>query len=469
MSRLLEVAIAAHPTPWRDKYASVVRGTLLDVADDRGGRVPASETLPLLLRGLWMRARGSVAFWGGLVVVAIQVWVAATSDNFTFEDSTASSVRQLDNGLYYVLVVLGLLAGWAGARARMSTIRSVSARMRRLAYDSWPLLTGVALGYAIAFVGLIARFGVPWFAWPTLVLMATQVTLVLTAIAIGQMLGAVLPRVLVIFAGPIAVGAFVAFVLSGSTALAAQSFRSYFGVAYKLDLDSFARGEAICGVIVLTAIGVVALRPIWLRSLPVAALIGAAVVGAAIGRPYYLAPDPVPRAESELICSENAPVVCLWPEQESAFGSEYRQQVAAAYEAASALGLPVDGLGPTSVARFAMTGIAAQEGVSVDDLAEFGFGYGMTVKRDQIVNAYAWSMVDGLWVEPTLGDGQTHELTHAIAVLLGVPADKTWAVVVDPPTGQRFLDSADAPDAAESRALVERWLADGVDGVRAPS
>lgn len=469
MTTLIDAALAAHPRAWREKYGEVVRGTLMDVADERGGRVPVSETLPLVLRGLWMRARGSVAFWGSLVVIAIQVWVAATSDMFTFEDSTTSYVQHLDQGLFVVLVVLSALSGWASARARIARITTVSARIRRLASDSWPLFAATAGGYVVAFVVLIVRFGTPWPAWPTAVVIASQIALVLIAIAIGQMLGAVLPRVLVIFAAPAAAGAFVLVVLSGHTVWAAASFRSYFGIAYELDLGPFVRGVILCGVIVVVAIGAVALRSIWLRAIPVAALVTVGVIGTAASWQVYIAPDPVPRAESEMICSEGEPVVCLWPEQEAAFGAEYREGISSAYATASAIGLPVDGLSPRSVTRFAMTGIAAQEGVSVDDMTEFGFGYGMTVDRDQALNAYAWSMVDGLWVEPTDGAGETHQLTHAIAVLLGVPAGETWAVAVDQPTGQRFLDPADAPSEAEARVLVERWLLDGVDGVRSPS
>ena len=440
----------------------------MDVADERGGRVPVSETFPLALRGLWMRARGSVAFWGGLVVIVMQVWVAATSELFTVEDSTTSYVRQLDQGLYGAVIVLGLLAGWAGSRARIARL-TTRARLQRFASDSWPLIAATSCGYLIALVVLVVRFGVPWPAWPTPVVVASQALLVLTAIAIGGMLGAVLPRVLVIFVAPAAVGAFVAYGLSGHGLGTVASFRIYFGIAYVPDLASFARGAVLCGLIVALAIAVVAVRPLWLRALPVAALVTMGVIAATVDQSGYTATDPVPRAESDLICSEAQPVVCLWPEQEAAFGAEYREQISTAYDRASEAGLPVDGIGPRSVTRFAMTGIASVEGISVDDMAELGFGYGLMVRRDQVLNAYASSMTDGLIVPATEGYGDAIALQHSIAVVLGVPVDQTWQVLADPYTGQRFLDPAEAPDEAESRVLVARWLAEGVDGVHAPA
>lgn len=469
MSRMLDAAIAAHPLAWREKYADVVRGTLMDVADDRGGRVPVPETVTLALGGLWMRARGSVAFWGGLVVLVTFVWHGATTLPSGDDGSLTSRALLLNSALGQAAVVLGLISGWGGARARASRIMGVGPRLRRLARESWPLLAVVAVAYLAAFVILGVRVGFPWPAWPAPLVVIGQLAFVLAAIAIGELVGAILPRVLAIFAAPAAVVALEVLLFATPTTWVLAPWGFYSGIAYVTDDGPFFRGYAVAAVIVVAAVIAVSLRWAWLRILPLGALVAAAVVGVtADERPYIEPALPEARPQSELVCSGEEPVVCLWPEQESAFGASYRETMSTAYAIGAAAGLPVDDDAPRSVARFGLTGLPVAEGSSGEKPSDMGLGIS-GLSPDQALNYYALSMTADYWIRPLDGDGESTALVHSIAVVLGVPVDKTWPAMVDPYTGMRQLDPAETPNEAEARALVERWLSGGVDGVRPPS
>ena len=469
MSGLLDAAIAAHPRAWREKYGDVVRGTLMDVADDRGGRVPVSETLPLVLRGLWMRARGSVALWGGLAIIAIMVGNGLTVYPGDGDGSLTARLLLLNQGLTQAAGVLALVSGWGAARARAAHIDGVGRRLARLARESWPLLAVSMAGWLLSFVILAVRMGLPWPAWPAPLLLLWQAAIVLVGIAVGELVGAVLPRVLVIFAAPAAAIALGLLLLASPTTWLIAPWGLYSGVAYVTDPEPFLRGYVIAGVIVAVAVLVVAIPWVWLRILPVGALVAVAMLGATADEGAYVEPAmPEARPRSELVCSTQAPVVCLWPEQEAAFGASYRQTMAAAYAAGIDAGLPVDDDAPRSVARYGLTGLPLPEGSYGETPSDMGLGIS-GLSPDQALNLYALAMVGDYWIAPLDGDGESMELIHSIAVVLGVPVEQTWQAMVDPYTGVRLLEPADLPDEAAAREIVDRWVRDGVDGVRAPS
>jgi len=211
-----------------------------------------------------------------------------------------------------------------------------------------------------------------------------------------------------------------------------------------------------------------ALRPLWLRLAPVLAMAAAAAALWFFAPQYIDEPAYVPRAESELVCSDGEPVLCLWPEQEAAYGDRVRAEMADAYSTAVDLGLPVDDAAPRSVVQYGLTGISVHEGIS-GDLNPAEAGLGMSgLGPDNLVNAYAWSMLFGHWAGSG-ADDESKQLIYSIAILLGGSADKNGPETVMPDFGIRLLEPAVVPDEDEARAIIERWLSEGVNGVTAPS
>lgn len=461
MSLALRAAIAMHPAAWREKHADAVLGTLLDVADEHDGRVPARETLSLALRGLWLRFRGSMTFWASLLTLVIMIAAALSRDVYELDGSLTAHLLKLNGGLSAVLLLLGVVGGWNGARARAARISGGRARVRRLAVESAPPLVVTALAVLIAFVIICIRFGAPWIAWPAGFVLAAQIAVVAGALAVGEVLGAVLPRVLVIFVAP----AMVLTLMLRSPGL------DYGSLAYRIDLDGFVRLYISAGVLIVLALAVVSIRSLWVRAVPVLALV-AVTVAVAVALPYgVLANRQVERSPAELVCSKVEPVVCLWPEQDAAFGESLRAELSAARQTGLALGLPMDGPAPRSVARYAMTGIPAPENTDWDDPAVFTAQYGLGVSgvapRD-IVAMYASSVPAGYGEAPVV-ETEIQALQFSIGILLGLDRDRAWPPETDYYTGQPIFDHSTVPDQATARAIVERWLAHGLDGVRAPS
>jgi len=467
MSIAVRAAIRLHPAAWRERYEDEVLGTLQDVADERhGGRIPLSESVPLGFRGLWLRARVSVTFWAGLVVIMLLVANAVTADVGYLGGSLIDVLLRLNTGVGYALPVLAVAGGWAGARGRLARIVGARRRLRRLWGDTWPLLTFTAVGYAIAVVVIAVRSGLSWAPGVSLFIIFAQWAMVLIAVAIGELLGAVFPRVLVIFAAP-AVTMFAAVLLiTSQTSWNVAPQGLYSGIAYVFEVEPYTRVILIAGVVVAASVVVTAVRPVWLRLLPVAALVAIGAVVGAQPSPQLDEAAAVERSHSELICSTAEPVVCLWPEQEAAFGTSLRARMVEAYGTASALGMPVESAGPRSVARYAMTGIPhpdyAWNSASLMGLGTAGFS------PDDLLPWYAYAMTSCCFEEPTSGDGEYSAVAYASSILLGVPPEQALPAVVDPYTGQQNIDPSDVPDEKTARTLVDEWLSDGVNGVRSP-
>lgn len=467
MSAVVRAAIRLHPVAWRERYAAEVLGTLQDIADERhGGRVPLSESVPLGFRGLWLRARFSLTFWAGLVIIALFIASAVTADVLYVDGSLIAVSLELNTGLGYALPVLALAAGWAGVRARTVGGAGAPQRLRQLGSDTWPLAAFTTVGYVTALIMIAIRAGLSWGSGPALFVILAQWAMVLVAIATGQLLGAVLPRMVVIFAAPIAIGvvALLLFIWQTPWNVAPQGF--YRGIAYVFDIEPYKRVLVIAGILAATSALVVAARPVWARIVPVAVLITfGAVVAAQPVQPHVDAAA-LQRPLAELVCSTVEPVICLWPEQEAAFGSSLRDQMAAVYATASTLDLPVDSPAPRSVAQYAMTGIPHPDG-NWDDLSLMGLGTDGFGPGD-LIPLYAYTLPSCCWEEPETGDGEYSAVAYATSIVLGVPPENALPAVVDPYTGQRNFDPKNVPTLAAARTLVDEWVSEGVNGVRSP-
>ena len=467
MSRALDAAIALHPKDWRERYAQEVRGTLEDVAEANGGRVPIPEILSLGARGLWLRVRGSFAFWGGLVIIAVMVWHGATVDPYyVIDGSLTGLLSAMRIGLGLALPVIALVAGWSSARARVEQIPGVRSRLRRVAVDSAPLLGAVTLGYALALLVMIARFEMPWATPIGLLVLAAQLAMVLIALAVGHAAGAVLPRVLVVFVAPAAVTVITLLMTAWSTPWFI-GWLDYPGLPYKPVVQPYLSVLAYAAVLVAVALLVIALRSVWLRAVTALIVVAVIAIGTVAGPAPVLNPELAERPRSELVCSTSEPVVCLWPEQDAAFGDSLRADLTAAHERAVELGLPVDDATPRNVAQYTMTSIPVPPGEELDT-STMGFGVS-GVRPENLVELYARSIPATFWVASDSDGSELLALMYATTLLLGVPADEVLFVQPDPYTGQQLFDPAAVPDEAAARALVKRWLREGVEGVRAPS
>ncbi len=467
MTRALDTAIAMHPKDWRERYAREVRDTLEDVADAHGGRVPIAEILSLGARGLWLRVSGSFSFWGGLVIIALMVWRGATAESaFLIDGSLTGHLTALSVGPGLVLPVIAVVAGWDSARARRERIPGVRARLRRSMIDSAPLLAAVAVGYGLALLIVIVRFGMPWATSMGLMVLAAQVSMVVMAVAVGQALGAILPRVLVVFAAPAAVAA-ITMLMSGWSTPWFIGWLDYPGLPYVPDVQPYISVMVYAAVLIAVAILIGALRSVRSRAVPALLVVAAIAIGTVAGPAPVLNPELAQRPRSELVCSTAEPVVCLWPEQDAAFGESLRADLTAAYKRAVELGLPVDAATPRNVAQYTMTSIPVPAGRELD-ASTMGFGVS-GVRPENMVELYARSIPAGYWVASDSDESELLALMYATTLLLGVPTDEVLFVQPDPYTGQHLFDPASVPDAAAAQALVERWLREGVEGARAPS
>ena len=465
MSGMLRVAIALHPAAWRARFGDEVAGTMQDIADDRGGRVPLGESVPLAFRGLWMRVRRSVTFWAGLVVIAFLVVDASVSDIFAADGSLTSLLLSLNVGLWWSLPVIAVASGWVGARARAETIRGVRARLRRLLADSWPLLSFAMVGYLAAVVILVVRAEFAWLSSPVQFVVIGHLAMVLIAIAVGQAFGAVLPRVVVIFVAPIMTVTVLMLLLGWSNPWNAQPWDFYNGLAFEVDTDPAVRFVVIAAAIGVIAVAIVSIRSPWARAIPLLAVIG---VGALVANQPYTAQEivAVERPLSELVCSTTEPVVCLWPEQEAAFGDSVRADMAKVHARAESLGLPVDNPGVRNVAQFTMTGVPLPDGQEHDETTG---GYDITGLSPRYFAAwYAMSIPSPYFEIPKNGEGEMRDAQHSVSLLLGIPAEESIVAMVDPYTGQRSFDPSRVPDATAAQRVVDDWFAGELDGVRSP-
>ena len=449
-----------YPAAWRAKNADAVLGTLMDVADERGGHVPLPEVLNLAVRGSWRRVRGSVAFWGGLVIIVLMLYPTLMSieqirlERLGVDQWWTAYAVAASTGLLLGLPVMSAVAGWAGARTRIARVVGARGRLLELWSGSWPVLVAALLGYLASLSALAIAVGWPFPAPPHVLVILAQLGAVVAAIAIGQVFGAVLPRVLVIFAAPAAMGAVLALCLIGQRSPISVQ---YLGLASVPVAAPFLVVSAIGAVAAVFAVAVSALPKLGIRLLSVAAATALVVAIASTGVTPFVTPFFEARPSTELTCSTDKPIVCLWPEQEALFGASVRADMVSAYDRAVELGLPVDDDGPTTAARYALTGYSPDG------------SWGGSLARGRILNFYASTFIWDYVEIPKDGDGESANVMFAIAILLGVDRAEAWPGAPDPVTGDSFLDPAEVPDDAAALAIVRRWLTNGVDGVRSPN
>ena len=181
------IALALHPAAWRATHELEVMSTLLDLADDNAGRIPSAEIALLAWQGAVMRARGSVAFWGGILALALMLWAQSrVFYGFVTEPYWNEVLTSSAGGFLIVLPIAGTLAAWSTA-----TAHSARERLRRTA----PILLVTIAAYVVTVIVVISASGWPASTILNPAIPAVVVAFAATAVGVGVIAGAVLPRV----------------------------------------------------------------------------------------------------------------------------------------------------------------------------------------------------------------------------------------------------------------------------------
>lgn len=446
------LALALHPAEWRATHEHEVMSTLLDLADDNAGRVPSSEIALLAWQGAVMRARTSVAFWGGLVAVALMLWAQSQqfsgflADKYWNEVLTSSA-----GGFLVVLPLVGALAAFSAATATTGR-----ARLRR----ALPILVGTLIAYLLTVMGVIAVSGWPASSIVNPAIPAAIVAFAATAVGVGVIAGAVLSRwwatgVTLVLLGTWYLGAWTNYDIS---------LRNLTGtniLLFPAGLDRDVSPEAVVSVL-LTAVGVVAVatvvsatarRRARIVTVLSAVLAAIAVVVAMAASPTLTEAMSVPRDPAQLVCAGSQPSICLWPEQDAS----QRPLVADAVATAASLGVPVPA-------------------VLASGSTEGSLGSLTRTDADSVLNSAAAALVLP-WRDDAGEADDALAVTYALALLFG--ADSVAVLpgmsVVSPSTYVEHRLTPDevqsrlgVHDAVEARAVVEAWLAGELTGLRTP-
>ncbi len=447
------LALALHPADWRATHEHEVMSTLLDLADDNGGRIPSSEIVVLAGRGAWLRARTSIGFWGAIAAVALMLWAQTQQhEGFVTEPYWNEVLTSSAGGLLLVLPVAGALAAWSTASAN-----SARARLRR----SLPILLGTLLAYLVTVAAVIAASGWPTSTVANLVIPVVVLAFAATAVGAGVIAGSVLARgwatgVTLVLLGTWYLGPWTNYDIS---------LRNLTGtniLLFPLDLDWDVPPQALVSVL-LTALGVAAVavivaatarRRARMVTVLCAVLAATVVFVATAAGPTLTESLRVPRDPAQLVCAGSQPSICLWPE----IDASQRDTVAGVAATADSLGIPVPAVLSSGSTE---TSLASR---SRADSA-------------QVANAAAAAIVLPWRVDAGEPDDAL-AVTYALAVLSGADSVSVlpgMSVTVAPKPVEHHLtpdevqDRLGVHDAEEARALVARWLAGELTGLRTPS
>ena len=446
------VALALHPAGWRATHELEVMSTLLDLADDNAGRIPSSEIALLAWQGAVMRARGSIAFWGGLAAIALMLWVQSQQFyGFVTAPYWNEVLTSSAGGFIVVLPIAGALAAWSTA-----TADSARSRLRR----SLPVLVATLLAHLATVVVVIATSGWPASSIVNPAIPAAVVAFAATAVGVGVIAGAVLPRA---WATLLTLALLAAWYLGAWTNydIALRNLTGTNILLFPAGIDRDVPPQALVSVL-LTAIGVVAVAVIVSATLRrrgrvvtalCAVLAAAVVVVSSVASPTLTEAMSVPRDTAELVCAGSQPSICLWPEQ----NASQRPLIADAASTAVALGVPVP----------AVLSSGSTEG-SLGSLTR--------ADADSVLNSAAAALVLP-WRDDAGSVDDPFAVTYALALLFGADSVAVLPAlgVVSPETGREHRLTTDevqdrlgVHDTAEAQQLVEKWLAGELTGLRAP-
>ncbi|TFD65364.1 hypothetical protein [Cryobacterium ruanii] len=345
------LAIRLFPEWWREQYGAEVIDTLVELRQRRHGDL--MEDFHLASRGIWLRARTSPAFWGGMFLLIVMLWASGQVPNpFLVQRYWPALLTAGGSAAPLALPLAAVIAAVQGHRHGRRAASSDGSRKRvaRAAWSMAPVLASLLLGYLVVVLLSLLVSGLPATGSPSaLIVPLSFAGLALGAVAIGFALGTVLPPVVAV---PVA-GALLCAWYSMPFDGAVLAWRNVTGAGLtqcclwvdvvphpQAQLIAIASGAALAVITLL----LVAVRPGMLRSVSfvgVALSIVAILVAVAPSVPALGQASQIGRDLTELQCQGTSPQVCLWPEQEAEFITAIRPVVTQAFQRGVAAGLPM--------------------------------------------------------------------------------------------------------------------------------
>lgn len=339
--RSLRWALACYPAQWRQRYGDEVEATFVDVmTQDPSAARHGIELFLLAASGLVVRAKSSVIFWTGLVVVVAIVWASATDYSgralFTVDAYWPAIQVRPGRGLLFALPVGAIVAAICADRRIRDGLKA-GPRLLGAAVDITAITSFIGAGYLIAEAIIVFRSGVPAAGLPNVALPLSFLAMTVGTIAVGYALGSVLPALL---AGPIALlaGGFWIWTAGWDGANIGWRNITGFNLAYGA-FDVYLIPDprtmlAVAGFNLLLIVGVLTVI-IWPTvveraiALVLVVLLGAQATVTFSGAALAAVGSDMSsvRPGADLICEGAAPEVCLMPEQDAENGRYVRELV----------------------------------------------------------------------------------------------------------------------------------------------
>ena len=469
------LAIRLFPEWWREQYGTEIVDTLVELR--QRGSANLLEDVHLASRGIWLRARSSPAFWGGISLLIVMLWTSGQGPNvFLVERYWPALLTAGGSSAPFALPVAAMIAALQGHRhgRRSAAHAGPRKRVATAALSMAPVLATLLVGYLLVVLLSLLVSGLPAAGSPNaLIVPLSCAGLAVAAVAIGVVLGNMMPRVVAVPLAGVLLYAWYWVPLDGTVpawrnVAGAGLTQSYLWIDVvpnpQAQLIAITSGAAITGISLL----LLALRPGQLRLVSAAAAalsVVAVLLVVAPSVPAHGHAGQVGRDLADLQCAGTAPRVCLWPEQEAGFGTEIRPVVTSAFRRGVAAGLPmrsavtpyVGGLSDGQELGSPINEVSMRLG---DSDAAILASYGQAVYASE--SCATPDIVDGV------GFGRELGVHYAIALLLGAePAaalpriEHSVEAGLTPTayTPDEVRDLIGVHNRAEARSAVKSWLA----------
>jgi hypothetical protein len=466
----IRTVLALYPQRWQDEYLDEMVDTLSDVAESKSG-LRGIELANLAVRGAWMRARTSVAFWGGLIIVGLFFWTALTYSGLVTERYWVAVLQHAGEALQVALPIAAAVAALRARGARReSEPLSPLKRLRVAGMATAPILAFVAVSYVLIVIAELIASGWPLSWYGSVGIPLTYLAMTTGAIAFGYAIGCAVHPVIAV---PGVLG-IVVWCAGFVGAWPGNNFpwRNITGWNLMENGNLLFEGPVPAGLVatcalaillIVLASAVVAAKPEWPRAVAVVLTLTLSIALYTNGSPWLTAhvgnDFAAARSRSELVCTGSAPRVCVWPEQRLADGSNPAPALVADYWRAEALGLPV----ATTITPFA--GIIGNDQISSPHSATEIIWQAPGESRTQLAVDYATTLT----AEPNCGNlpvqfnlRRDEAATYAAAMLFGdstanLTQEFGWSRVGHPLTTRGTQDYYGVHNPTEARTALASW------------